>query len=163
MKVIFLDIDGVLNCDTTPNARKFPYMVDKALLARFRGLVKSSGAFVVLSSTWRVDPVGLMAAKFFEVPFHDVCPDMPGAPRCEEIIVWLRNHPEVSRYVVLDDDNDCLDELPLFQPSSKTGLTREICQGIELFLAGRSDKDMRAGAITRLTQNVHALFARDKS
>jgi hypothetical protein len=91
MKVIFLDIDGVLNCDTTPNARKFPYMVDKALLARFRGLVKSSGAFVVLSSTWRVDPVGLMAAKFFEVPFHDVCPDMPGSPRCEEIIVWLRN------------------------------------------------------------------------
>jgi hypothetical protein len=163
MKVIFLDIDGVLNCDTTPNARKFPYMVDGALLARFRGLLKSSGAFVVLSSTWRVDPVGLIAAKFFEVPFHDVCPDMPGAPRCEEIIVWLRNHPEVSRYVVLDDDNDCLDELPLFQPSSKTGLTPEICRGIEHFLAGRSDNDMRTSTITRLGQHVHALFGRDKS
>jgi HAD domain in Swiss Army Knife RNA repair proteins len=163
MKVIFLDIDGVLNCDTTPNARKFPYMVNRALLARFRGLLKSSGAFVVLSSTWRVDPVGLIAAKFFEVPFHDVCPDMPGAPRCEEIIVWLRNHPEVSRYVVLDDENDCLDELPLFQPSSKTGLTPEICRGIEHFLAGRSDNDMRTSAITRLGQHVHALFGRDKS
>ena len=28
MKIIFLDIDGVLNCDKTPNPRKFPYVVD---------------------------------------------------------------------------------------------------------------------------------------
>jgi hypothetical protein len=163
MKTIFLDIDGVLNCDATPNSRKFPYVVDEGLLARFRDLVKATGAWVVLSSTWRVDPVGLLAAKYYNVPFHDVCADMPGAPRCEELVSWLREHPEVSRYVVLDDDDDCLDELPLFQPSSKTGLTPDIAKGIEDFLAGRSDKDMRANAITRLGQNIHALFGRDKS
>jgi hypothetical protein len=163
MKTIFLDIDGVLNCDATPNSRKFPYVVDEGLLARFRDLVKATGARVVLSSTWRVDPVGLLAAKYYNVPFHDVCADMPGAPRCEELVSWLREHPEVSRYVVLDDDDDCLDELPLFQPSSKTGLTPDIAKGIEDFLAGRSDKDMRANAITRLGQNIHALFGRDKS
>ena len=33
MKVIFLDIDGVLNCKKTPNPRKFPYVVDKRLCA----------------------------------------------------------------------------------------------------------------------------------
>jgi hypothetical protein len=163
MKVIFLDIDGVLNCDMTPNPRKFPYIVDEGLLARFRELVERTGAFVVLSSTWRVDPVGLLAAKFYKVPFHDFCPDMPDAPRCEELIFWLRNHPEVTRYVVLDDDDDCLDELPLFQPSSKTGLTADIAEGIDEFLSGRSDRDMRASAITRLGQNIHALFGRDKS
>jgi hypothetical protein len=163
MKVIFLDIDGVLNCDVTPNGRKLPYIIDEVLLARFRDLVKATGAVVVLSSTWRVDPIGLLAAKFYNVPFQDVCPDMPDAPRCEELVVWLRNHPEVTRYVVLDDDDDCLDELPLFQPSSKTGLTADIATGIEDFLAGRSDKDMRAGAITRFGQNIHALFGRDKS
>ena len=163
MKTIFLDIDGVLNCDATPNSRKFPYVVDEGLLARFRDLVKATGARVVLSSTWRVDPVGLLAAKYYNVPFHDVCADMPGAPRCEELVSWLREHPEVSRYVVLDDDDDCLDELPLFQPSSKTGLTPDIAKGIEDFLSGRSDKDMRANAITRLGQNIHALFGRDKS
>jgi hypothetical protein len=69
----------------------------------------------------------------------------------------------VTRYVVLDDDDDCLDELPLFQPSSKTSLTPDIAKGIEEFLAGRSDKDMRANAITRLGQNIHALFGRDKN
>jgi molybdate transport system substrate-binding protein len=31
MKVTFLDIDGILNCDRTPNPRKFPYVVGKKL------------------------------------------------------------------------------------------------------------------------------------
>jgi hypothetical protein len=163
MKAIFLDIDGVLNCDKTPNPRKFPYVVDKNLLVRFRKLVQATGAKVILSSTWRVDPIGLLAAKHYQVPFDDVCPDMPGAPRCEELLTWLRQHPEVIRYVVLDDDDDCLDELPLFQPSAKTGLTDEVAKGIEEFLAGRTDNDMKAGAIARLGQNIHALFGRDKS
>jgi hypothetical protein len=163
MKVIFLDIDGVLTSGSTPNPRKFPYIVDETLLARFRELVRKTGATVVLSSTWRVDPVGLLAAKYYQVPFDDVCPDMPEEPRCEEMQSWLRQHPEVTRYVVLDDEDDCLDELPLFQPSSKTGLAEEICHGIEEYLAGRSDKDMRANAIVRLGQNIHSLFKRDKS
>jgi HAD domain in Swiss Army Knife RNA repair proteins len=75
MKVIFLDIDGVLNCDHTPNPRKFPYVVDKKLLARFKKLLSRTGAKVVLSSSWRLDPVGLLAAKHWGVPFIDVAPD----------------------------------------------------------------------------------------
>jgi hypothetical protein len=163
MKAIFLDIDGVLNCDATPNPRKLPYIVDEHLLARFRELVDATQAKVILSSTWRVDPVGLLAAKFHQVPYDDVCPDMPDAPRCEEMVAWLRRHPEVTRYVVLDDSDDCLDELPLFQPSAKTGLTSEIADGIAAFLAGKSDQDMRLNALTRWGQNIHALFGRDKS
>ena len=64
---------------------------------------------------------------------------------------------------MLDDADDCLDELPLFQPSPRTGLTPDIAKGIEEFLAGKSDKDMRANAITRFGQNIHALFKREKS
>jgi hypothetical protein len=163
MKAIFLDIDGVLNCDSTPNPRKFPYVVDARLLDSFQQVVRRTGALVVLSSTWRVDPIGLLAARFFKVPFDDICSDMPGAPRCEEMQSWLRDHPEVTRYVALDDDDDCLDELPLFQPSSKVGLTEDIAHGIEEFLTGRSDKDMRASAIVRMGQNIRALFGRNKS
>ncbi len=48
MKVIFLDIDGVLNCDKTPNPRKFPYIVDKKLLTRLKRLLDRTGAKVVL-------------------------------------------------------------------------------------------------------------------
>jgi hypothetical protein len=69
MKVIvFLDIDGVLNCKKTPNPRKLPYIIDPKLLKRFEGLLERTGAKVVLSSTWRHDPAGLFSAKHWGVP-----------------------------------------------------------------------------------------------
>lgn len=162
MKAIFLDIDGVLNCSKTPNPRKFPYIIDKVLLQRFRELVGATKAKVVLSSTWRCDPVGLLAAEHFDIPFDDVCPDIPGKSRRDEMISWLGDHPEITRFVVLDDEDDDLDRLPLFQPDTNEGLSPEIAKGIEDFLAGRSDKDMRANKLKRLGQNLHGLFTRAK-
>jgi hypothetical protein len=163
MKIIFLDIDGVLNCDRTPNPRKFPYVVDQRLLRRFRSLCECTGAKVVLSSTWRTDPVGLLAAKHFGIPFYDVCPDLPKSPRRKEVTKWLAAHPRVKRYAVIDDEDDELDELPLFQPSATMGLTPEIAKGVERYLMGQSDATMRANLVTRMGQNIHALFKRDKS
>lgn len=163
MKVIFLDIDGVLNCDKTPNPRKFPYVVDKKLLARLQKLLDRTGAKVVLSSSWRCDPVGLLAAKHWGVPFIDVCPDKPRSQRCKEMTAWLTAHPKVTRYAVIDDEDDGLDNLPLFQPSAKTGVTPEIVKGVERYLNGDTDETMRASPIVRLGQNIHSLFKRDKS
>jgi hypothetical protein len=156
MKVIFLDIDGVLNCTQTPNPRKFPYIVDQTLLMRFHRLLESSGADVVLSSTWRYDPAGLFSAKHWGIPFIDVIPDMPHVPRCNEILEWLRNHPQVSRFAVIDDEDDELDDLPLFQPSSRTGLTDEIANGVRDYLQGVTDRDMRHGRMRRIIQNIYA-------
>jgi len=76
MKVIFLDIDGVLNSKNTPNPRKLPYIVDSRLLARFKRLLDRTGAKVVLSSTWRYDPAGLFSAKRWGIPFIGVTPDL---------------------------------------------------------------------------------------
>jgi HAD domain in Swiss Army Knife RNA repair proteins len=163
MKIIFLDIDGVLNCKTTPNPRDLPYVVDKRLLVRLKKLLGRTRAKVVLSSTWRIDPVGLFAAKHWGIPFMDVCPDMAKSPRCKEILKWLAQHPKVTRYVVIDDEDDELDGLPLFQPSAKTGITREIMSGVERYLAGKTEHTMRANPVIRLGQNIHSLFKRDKS
>jgi hypothetical protein len=163
MKVIFLDIDGVLNCEKTRNPRKFPYVVDKKLLARFEKLLDRTGAKVVLSSTWRCDPVGLLAAKYWRVPFIDVCPDWPRSPRRNEILAWLSDHPRVTRFAVIDDEDDELDDLPLFQPSSKTGLTAQLSKGVERYLEGDTDETLRANFVVRLEQNIQSLFKRDKS
>ena len=95
-------------------------------MTRLRKLLDRTGAKVVLTSSWRIDPIGLYAAKNWHIPFKDVCPDMPQRPRREEILTWLKRHPRVSRYVVIDDEDDELDELALFQPSGKTGITPEI-------------------------------------
>ena len=75
MNVIFPDIDGVLNCSRTPNPRKFPYIVDKHTLKRFKKLLDNTGAKVPLSSSGCLEPIGLLAAKYWDVPFMDVCPD----------------------------------------------------------------------------------------
>jgi HAD domain in Swiss Army Knife RNA repair proteins len=158
MKVIFLDIDGVLNCRKTPNLRKFPYVIDDELLARFTQLLQQTGASVVLSSTWRYDPAGIFSAKHYGVPFMDITPDMPDEPRCKEILEWLRDHPEVTRYVVIDDEDDELDKLPLFQPSSRTGLTQKIVDGAADYLNGRTEKDIRCNRVVRVLQNVHSVF-----
>jgi hypothetical protein len=91
MKVIFLDIDGVLNCDRTPNPRKFPYVVDRRLLARLKKLLKRTRAKVVLSSSWRLDPVGLLAAKYWGVPFIDTLPDLPKKTKARRGPVMARD------------------------------------------------------------------------
>jgi hypothetical protein len=163
MKVIFLDIDGVLNCAKTPNPRKFPYVVEKRLLARLKKLLDRTGAKVVLSSSWRLDPVGLFAAKHWAVPFIDVCPDKPRSPRRNEILAWLSGHPKATRYAIIDDEDDELDELPLFQPSAQTGITMDIVKAAGKYLNGETDKTMRASAVVRLGQNIHSLFKRNKS
>ena len=64
MKAIFLDIDGVLNSEETDNPRNFPYFIDRRLLNRFKELVRITEAKVILSSSWRIDPIGLLAAKY---------------------------------------------------------------------------------------------------
>lgn len=63
MKVIFLDIDGVLNRKQTPNPRKFPFIVDPVLLGRLNRLLGLTDTKVVLSSNWRYDPAGMFSAR----------------------------------------------------------------------------------------------------
>ena len=158
MKVIFLDIDGVLNSRRTPNPRKFPYVIDPKLLKRLEVILDDTKAKVVLSSTWRYDPAGLFSAKHWGIPFIDVTPDLPKQPRRKEILKWLKEHPTVDRFVVIDDEDDELDKLPLFQPSAVTGLTAEIAKGVRDFLNGKRDDDMRCSSPVRHLQNLHAVL-----
>jgi hypothetical protein len=158
VKVIFLDIDGVLNCRSTPNPRKFPYVVDPRLLARLNTVTVHTGAAVVLSSTWRYDPAGLFSAEYHRVPFIDVIPDMPHRPRREEILAWLAEHRDVTKYAVLDDEDDELDDLPLFQPSSRTGLTEKMADALCAFLQGGRSEDMRRNVIIRRLLNLRSLI-----
>jgi hypothetical protein len=118
--------------------------------------LERTGAKAVLSSTWRYDPAGLFSAKYWGIPFIGTTPDLPKKPRCTEILAWLKNHPKVTRFVIIDDEDDELDALPLFQPSSSTGLTSAIATGVANYLAGKTDQDMRCNAIVRMVQNVRA-------
>jgi hypothetical protein len=129
MKVIFFDIDGALNCGATANPRHFPYVADKRPVRRFRALLTRTGAKPSRASSWRVDPIGPCAAKHFGIPFFDVLPDRPRRARRDEVLRWLAAHSRVTRFAVIDDDDE-LDALPLFQPSPRTGLSPDITRGV---------------------------------
>ena len=162
MKVVFLDIDGVLNCKRTPNPRKFPFIVDPVLLTRLNRLLELTGAKVVLASNWRYDPAGMFSARHYGVPFIDTTPDLPNEPRCNPIADWLRRHSDVERFIVIDDEDDELDDLPLFQPSRSTGITDDMVRGAADYLNGKTDKDMRHNKLIRIFQNLGSLISGHK-
>lgn len=144
MKILFLDCDGVINCDNTfkQNARgEQAYIVTDPYMCFLVGKIQlDTGCQVVLSSAWRHHDESVAYLNRRVVPIFDTTPDMPrsedsGIEYCErgrEIKAWLDTHPEVTRYAILDDSADMLPEqLPnFFKTSWVVGLTEEIAQAV---------------------------------
>lgn len=119
MKVIFLDIDGVLNSTKTstavggyPHELHHKYAFDWMAIKLLRRLADSSGVQFVLSSAWRLYFPFEEVAQAFELPIIDATPaaSSDGTERGYEIRDWLNAHPEVTNYVILDDYADMLEE-----------------------------------------------------
>ena len=131
MKVIFLDIDGVLNSEKFFGVESQPFRYQKALsekksedeisviinidpnaVAWVNYIVSKTGAEVVISSTWRSDyniPFKMRYAGLLK-PIYGITPFSKDRHRGTEIQEWLNDHSEVTHYVILDDDNDMLEE-----------------------------------------------------
>ena len=62
----------------------------------------------------------------------------------------------MTRYAIIDDEDDGLDKLPLFQPLASTGITPDIVKGVADYLAGKTGHDMRRNAVMRVIQNAGA-------
>lgn len=133
MNVIFLDIDGVLNSEVS--ARKFQtcYRLDPDAMAHMNRIIKETGAVVVLSSTWRryhdkgnMELI-LMQTGFPQNKLIDYTPVLEWSPqtnRGTEIKTWLEAHPDVERFVILDDDCDMGELMPfLIHVNGHCGLT----------------------------------------
>jgi len=130
VKILFLDCDGVLNSAVTMERVGRYLGLEAALVQRAQAMVAASGATVVLSSTWRLYPEMLAEVKrHFTV--HDVTPDL-GTSRGAEIAAWLEAHPEVERYVIVDDDRDMTPEqLPhCFFTDWYSGLTQKVADAV---------------------------------
>ena len=131
MRVIFLDIDGVLNSHRTAVAyRQILYRkLDPVAVAMLYRICKFADAKIVVSSTWRKDGdwLTLVWGCLREAGFPwdgDYCPiidrttvahrgitdndEYPGinTSRGDDIKLWLDDHPEYDDYIILDDDSD---------------------------------------------------------
>ena len=114
MKIVFLDIDGVLNSAEYDLSRgEKDGNIDITRLPLIKRIVENTGAKIVLSSSWRklweADKT-LCSAEGLEIDnafssagleIFDKTPIM--GLRSQEIACWLENHPETERFVILDD------------------------------------------------------------
>jgi hypothetical protein len=116
MKVLFLDIDGVLNSRRSCVANYgYPHdfsqsnmrMFDVVALGLIQRLCQLHLIKVVISSSWRNHHPWQEIGKGLDLPVIDSTPRLVG-PRGKEIAAWLEAHPEVETYAILDDDPDML-------------------------------------------------------
>lgn len=136
VKILFLDIDGVLNNEAVFKDLRFgPFPLDYLAIEHLHKVIGETGAKIVLSSSWR-DVPHLERKLVGDMVFHtldgvdarheDGSTKRLWTTRGDEIAEWLGRHPEVTRYAIVDDDSDMLPEqLPYFvQTSTQIGLTK---------------------------------------
>ena len=140
-KLVFLDIDGVLD------TYKSHYMLDPVLMDRLGNILGRTGAWIVISSSWRCGNVPETIEFMTDYdnprvgsnpfPFTDrivgITPilysiidddiDRP-ATRGEEIYAYLKAHP-CDNYVILDDCDEMQGDqrLHLVLVNDEIGLT----------------------------------------
>lgn len=139
MKVLFLDIDGVLNTERHHDhcveaglafVDNFGYAFDSAAVANLKRIVDETGADIVISSSWKFWGLSTMqklwANRKLPGKVVDVTPnnvsnelllsvdlslmELP-AGKGSEIKEWLETKgQQVTQYAILDDMDDMLPE-----------------------------------------------------
>lgn len=130
MKIIFLDIDGVLNTSKTfydnyvyfkkTGIRKIP--LDEERIVYLKEIIQKTEAKIVLSSSWRLyfekniklRPINEYAQKLvdllskYDLFIYDITPMERLGVRQNEINMYLESHPDIDSFVILDDDTSDL-------------------------------------------------------
>lgn len=119
-RILFLDIDGVLNSEeyykncnnSSENISRF----DSSSVSLIKSLIEEFSLKIVISSTWRYGAVDrlmheLKRNKLMNYLYPDwFTPVIHPAHRGTEVKLWLDLHPEVSDYIIIDDDDNILEE-----------------------------------------------------
>eukprot|EP00747_Dinoflagellata_sp_TGD_P167762 gnl/TRDRNA2_/TRDRNA2_192818_c0_seq1.p1 gnl/TRDRNA2_/TRDRNA2_192818_c0~~gnl/TRDRNA2_/TRDRNA2_192818_c0_seq1.p1 ORF type:complete len:299 (-),score=39.36 gnl/TRDRNA2_/TRDRNA2_192818_c0_seq1:74-970(-) len=153
--VVFLDVDGVLH-----SLYGNEFFTENCMRA-FDQIVLSSNATVILSSTWRLKPnamtsVHAVLKKRGLMGIADRTPDLSSrkigdVAREEEILHWLRLHPEVQHWIAIDDMDLAAADSPhravmrdhFVKTDSSVGLQRHVhvAKALQLLNNDRGDVD----------------------
>lgn len=147
VKVLFLDIDGVLNSDAwfdllnrsdPDHAPDHVFRLDPICVARVQVILTRTRAQVVLSSSWKKLPNNQAQRSIWRAGgrfrIMDKTPRL-GYPRGNEIHAWLSCHPDVTRFVILDDHDDMSPYMRrLVQTDPRVGITdHDVVRALRLF------------------------------
>ncbi|MFA9378339.1 MAG: HAD domain-containing protein [Lachnotalea sp.] len=128
-KIIFLDVDGVLNSnpwnDTHQKEISVGLLIDEDKVKLLSEIISKTEASIILHSGWRVWfdenilPTRKESQLLVEILERNhililgVTPDLSteevkvtkkySLVKAKEILTWLQEHPEVERWVVIDD------------------------------------------------------------
>ncbi len=136
-KIIFLDIDGVLNCGSWLYANgpfgttKGDDKIDPAAVKRFNQIIEQTNAKIVVSSVWRIGETLESMKVIFDK--HNIKGEIIGLTpnkgryRGDQIQYWLDDFDgKIDLFVILDDDSDMGDlSNKLVKTSFQTGLLDE--------------------------------------
>lgn len=136
MKIIFLDIDGVMNnwIESKPSNKHESLEFAASCVENLKYLLKKTNARIVISSTWRIgETEKTLKEKVFshydlDKYILDVTPIYWDEPRGLEIKSYLASlhNCNVEGIVILDDDSDMEDlKEYLVRTNPKYGLTRK--------------------------------------
>jgi HAD domain in Swiss Army Knife RNA repair proteins len=119
-KILFLDIDGVLNSEayykSSSHKENYSSRFDPQSVEFIKKLVEEFSLQIVISSTWRYGAVDrlmheLKNSELIKYLYHEwFTPVIHPAHRGREIKLWLDLHPEVTDYIIIDDDENILEE-----------------------------------------------------
>ena len=152
MKVLFLDIDGVLNTkywytqmDRNTPKDKYGYAFDPNSVANLKRIVEDTGAEIVISSSWKCMGLSQMEdmwrdrnlpGRIIGITPNSVSDEMLLNAdidsiellhiRGEEIKEWLMKHAKrVSSYAIIDDMDNMLPEQQshFVQTNPEVGIT----------------------------------------
>lgn len=111
MKAIFLDIDGVLNSDEymdrvkNTNIQGIESEIDVEKIKLLKKAIDETGANVVLSSSWRYTKnAQYLKELLLRYGINTDSTPFIQNKRGIEIKQWLLKHPEVEKFVILDDE-----------------------------------------------------------
>ena len=120
-KIIFLDIDGVLNCkDDYSRARHRSDIINPLFKRRLKRVINETKAQVVVSSTWRIIHTQEELNKYLGLKIIGVTPRNEDGIRGLEILQWLEqariNSQAPDHWIVIDDEEyDIKDHIPAEQ------------------------------------------------
>ncbi len=112
MKVIFLDVDGVLYSNeyivekTHAIGRKLHLdeRLDDNCIQILKRIVDITGAKIVVTSSWKISDLDILSSRLKQhgLDIYDITKNY-GDERGREIREWLSKR-EVSKFVIIDDD-----------------------------------------------------------
>lgn len=170
LKIIFLDVDGVLNNASTWKRRRpegtynHIHQTEPELIDRLAQIVDRTKAKIVLSSTWRMDIQAISDLQEYFVKTHsmsilDKTPWLPET-RGGQIDKWYKKYDDIiSRYIIIDDDSDMLPEqLPYFiKTENRVGLLDQHVEKAVSILTG-PELPQLAVAKERIRKQIETLY-----